>query len=307
MADFDVEWVRDSDALARFVAEIYAAADANFRAAVSLEDYRHQFEQDPVVLARRNGGVIAWVQIRDRPRDGTLPAKHVVPFADDKEAAALKQVLLAAVASSGGEGICWAATTGDIQQRVAADVGATLHRELFRIWHSPEQRWPSLAALPPASTLSVRPPLSDELLSRYARFYTAANVKRCGETSCTTAWDESMIAEDLSERDASVYTEVLCCANELVAEIYALTWENEMCIVPTLKDASNTTGLTTLIGTLLRRVQAANPTIHLAIALLQEEELATIGPAFAEAGFEETGRRAVYHLQPDVEPAAIPG
>ncbi len=306
MVDYDLEWVRDSDGLDRFVAEIYAAADADFREAVSLEDYRHQFEQNPVVLARRDGDIVAWVQIVESRGDDEGLGRLVHFDAADEEAACLAQLLLAATADSGTEGIYWAATTGDIQERIAADVGAKVHQELFRIWHAPKHRWRSVDELPPASTMEVRAPLSDALTSQYAEFYTAAGVKQCGETGCTTIWDEAMIGEEMAARDGSVYTEVLHDADGLVAEAYAFTWRDEMCITVTHRGAHSAAGLSTLAAALLKHVSVSDPAIRAAMVQFDAEDMAVLAPAFAEAGFEEKAARALYHLRPVNEPARLP-
>lgn len=305
MVDFDLEWVRDNDGLDRFVAEIYAAADADFRNAVSIEDYRHQFEQDSVVLARRNGVIVAWVQIGKSREEDTRLGRRVAFHAADEEGACLTQLLLAARASSGTDGIYWAATTGDIQQRIAAHVGATVHQELFRIWHAPKHRWRNVDDLPPASTQQVRPPLSDALISQYAQFYTAAGVRQCGETGCTTIWDETMIGEEMAVRDGSVYTEVLQDADGLVAEAYAFTWRDEMCITVTHRGARSAVGLSTLVACLLNRVSVSDPAIRAAMVQFDAEDIPLLAPAFAEAGFEEKGTRALFHLPAVTEPARL--
>lgn len=306
MIDFDLEWVHDNDGLDRFVAEIYAAVDADLRNAVSLEDYRHQFEQDHVVLARRNGAIVAWVKIGKSREEDTRLGRRVAFHAADEECACLTQLLLAARASSGTDGIYWAATTGDIQQRIAAHVGATVHQELFRIWHAPKHRWRSVDDLPPASTLQVRAPLSDALTSQYAQFYTAAGVKQCGETGCTTIWDETMIGEEMAMRDGSIYTEVLYDAEGLVAEAYAFTWLDEMCITVTHRGARSAVGLSTLVACLLKRVSASDPAIRAAMVQFDAEDMPVLAPAFAEAGFEEQGARALYHLRPVTAPPRLP-
>lgn len=300
MVDFDLEWVRDNDALDRFVAEIYDAADAEFRAEVSQDDFRDQFRQDQVVLARRDGNIVAWVQVGEDRKDDTYPGRWALPSAKDGEEAALRHLLSAAVANFGGDGIAWIATTGTIKERTAREIGATVHRELFRIWQAPHHRWPSLDALPRASTVQVRSPLSDTLLSDYAQFYTAAGVTQCDETGCTTIWDEAMIAEDMAQRDASVHTEALYGENGLLAEAYAFTSRDEMCVMLTCKEAPNT-GLSTLVTSLLHRVHANDPTIRAAMIQLPAEDLDTIGPALTDAGFEETGTRVIYHLRPGAE------
>lgn len=306
MVDYDLEWVRDSDGLDRFVAEIYAAADADFREAVSLEDYRHQFEQNPVVLARRDGDIVAWVQIVESRGDDEGLGRLVHFDAADEEAACLAQLLLAATADSGTEGIYWAATTGDIQERIAADVGAKVHQELFRIWHAPKHHWRSVDELPPASTMEVRAPLSDALTSQYAEFYTAAGVKQCGETGCTTTWDEAMVGEEMAARDGSVYTEVLLDTDGLVAEAYAFILGDEMCITVTHRAARSAAGLSTLVAALLKRVSVYCPAIRAAMVQLYAEDMPVLGPAFAAVGFEEKGTRALFRLRPVSEPARLP-
>ncbi|NVD38065.1 hypothetical protein HT585_04295 [Ensifer sp. HO-A22] len=158
----------------------------------------------------------------------------------------------------------------------------------------------------PASTVQVRAPLPDTLLSQYAQFYTAAGVKQCGEAGCTTIWDEAMIAEEMARRDASLYTEALLRAKGLTAEAYAFTWRDGMCISLTHRDAGSAE-LSTLIASLLQRVHTIDPVIGTAMFHLDDEDVATVGPALVEAGFEETGRRAIYHLLPDTEPATVPG
>ncbi|WP_312361254.1 hypothetical protein [Ensifer sp.] len=306
MVDYDLEWVRDSDGLDRLVAEIYDAADADFRDAVSLEDYRHQFAQDPVVLARRNRRVIAWVQIGESREEDALLGRRVAFHAADQDTVCLSQLLLAAGVDSGAEGIYWAATTGDIQERIAADIGAKVHQELFRIWHAPKHHWRSVDELPPASTMEVRVPLSDALTSQYAEFYTAAGVKQCGETGCTTTWDAAMVGEEMAARDGSVYTEVLLDTDGLVAEAYAFPLGDEMCITVTHRAARSAAGLSTLVAALLKRVSVYCPAIRAAMVQLYAEDMPVLGPAFAAVGFEEKGTRALFRLRPASEPARLP-
>ncbi|OCO99811.1 hypothetical protein BC374_24060 [Ensifer sp. LC13] len=304
--------VHDGDAKDTVVSEIYATTEASYRKEVPLEEFREHLAEDRIVVARRDETIAGWLSLpatiseRDDDEAASVPGVPVVLPIDQDDADLLAQLLEFAAVEAAPTGIVWHARKSELNQQVAEKTGAIAHRELFRIWQAPRERWSAPVALGGAIVHEIHAPLADDLLAKYAEFFTKAEISDCSGESCTMTWDAAKIAENLAEREDHLLTQILEQQGRFVAEACAFVWNDEMMIHITQHHAP-TSGLVALIAALLQRIPAAHPDIRIATVELHDNERELLEPVLAKCGFEDKGPRTLYHLRPRDEAARAMG